>query len=135
MKFDIRDVDFEPFSGHGPGGQHKNRHKNCCRATHRPTGIVVSATKQRSLQQNKLAAVEELKNRLIGIENARLAAQRRQRYDDQPDASFGHAIRTVRMCGNQQGVVDSRTGATITIGEFRRGHIDPLIEAYLRSDS
>lgn len=134
MKFDIRDVDFEPFSGSGPGGQFRNRHKNCVRATHRPTGIVVTATKQRSLEQNKAAAVEELQARLARLAEDRRAAQRRQRYDDQPDAAFGHAIRTCRMCGNDQSLVDHRTGVRITLGEFHRGRIDPLIEANLRSD-
>lgn len=132
MKFDLKDVEFQPFKGSGPGGQHKNKTMTCVRATHRPTGIVVRATGERSLDANKNAAIEELKGRLARLAEERRAAQAKSRHDAKPDAAFGHAIRTARMCGNEQGVVDHRTGASITINEFHRGKIDALIEANLR---
>lgn len=133
MKFDIRDVEFVPFKGSGPGGQHRNKTMTCVRATHKPTGIVVRATGERSLDANKNAAIRELKGRIARLEEERRAAEVKQRHDAKPDAAFGHAIRTARMCGNAQGVVDHRTGASITIGEFSQGKIDALIEANLRT--
>ena len=38
----IRRDDFQVdwFSGSGAGGQHRNKHHNCCRITHPPSGVV-----------------------------------------------------------------------------------------------
>jgi len=134
MKFDLKDVDFKRFRGSGPGGQHKNKTETCVRVTHRPTGVVAVATSERSLHQNMMSAVEMLKGKLARMAEERLAGIRRQRHDAKPDAAFGHAIRTVRMCGNVQGCTDHRTGIFLPLGEFMRGRIDPMIEALLRSE-
>lgn len=44
---------FEWFSGTGKGGQHRNKHQNCCRCIHEPTGIVANGTASRSREDNK----------------------------------------------------------------------------------
>lgn len=132
MKFDPRDVEFEAFSGKGPGGQHKNRHYCCIRATHIPTGIVAVATSERSLLQNKEAAIKTLAAKLAKIQEEKEQAAKRARRDEQPEASFGSQIRTYRTTGADQGVVDHRTGATATLAALSRGKLDGLIEAYMR---
>ena len=47
---------FEWFSGTGKGGQHRNKHQNCCRCIHEPTGIQANGTNSRSREDNKHAA-------------------------------------------------------------------------------
>ena len=47
---------FEWFSGTGKGGQHRNKHQNCCRCIHIPTGITANGTSSRSREDNKRAA-------------------------------------------------------------------------------
>lgn len=42
-----KDFDIDWFSGTGAGGQHRNKHQNCIRITHRETGIRVQCTKHR----------------------------------------------------------------------------------------
>lgn len=49
MRKDFR-VDW--FSGTGGGGQHRNKHQNCCRITHLPTGIVTTGQAQRDRPSN-----------------------------------------------------------------------------------
>jgi len=132
MKFDIRDVTFDYFSAHGPGGQKRNKCKNCVRATHVPTGIVVQATKQRFKHQNEADAVRALEQRLARVEQDRRDAAAKERHDQKPDAAFGHAIRTYRFCGNEQGVVDHRSGVRATLAVVTRGQLDGLIMALLR---
>lgn len=59
-----RDCDMEFFVAGGPGGQHRNKVETGVRLTHRPTGIVVSATERRSQSANREAAFERLAERL-----------------------------------------------------------------------
>ena len=60
--FSITKKDFQItyFSGHGAGGQHRNRHKNCVRIKHIESGATVQATENRSLIQNKKLAFKRL---------------------------------------------------------------------------
>ena len=44
---------YEWFSGTGKGGQHRNKHQNCCRCIHEPTGIQANGTNSRSREDNK----------------------------------------------------------------------------------
>lgn len=131
MKLDIRDVRFEAIKGRGHGGQNVNKCANCIRATHEPTGIVVHATRERSLPQNKKAAIEELTRRLEGLAEARAAQDRRDRYDAKPDATFGNAVRVYRLVGQNQGIVDRRVDRTFPIDVLKRGKLDDLLSAII----
>jgi protein subunit release factor A len=132
MKLDLRDVRFECFSGHGPGGQNRNKCQKCVRAIHEPTGIVGVSTSERSLRQNKANAIESLQAKLDQMKADQIQAAKAARRDEKPEASFGAQIRTTRMCGNEQGTVDHRTGARAGIDGVFRGRIDGLIQAFLR---
>jgi len=45
------------FSGTGKGGQHRNKHQNCCRVIHIETGIRAHGTGDRSREANKRNAL------------------------------------------------------------------------------
>ncbi len=55
-----RDVRFEFTRARGPGGQHVNKVSTAVRATHIPTGTVVTASESRSQQQNRKLAIQKL---------------------------------------------------------------------------
>lgn len=55
---------FEWFSGTGKGGQHRNKHQNCCRCIHEPTGIQANGTNSRSREDNKSAALSACMSRV-----------------------------------------------------------------------
>src|SRR5579875_2755480 len=59
-----RDSDIEYFISSGPGGQHRNKVETGVRLTHRPTGIVVTATERRSQRANSEVAFERMAERL-----------------------------------------------------------------------
>jgi|SRR5688572_3848058 protein subunit release factor B len=59
-----RDSDLEFFVAGGPGGQHRNKVETGVRLTHRPSGIVVTATERRSQSANRDAAYERLAEKL-----------------------------------------------------------------------
>jgi len=48
------------YSGTGAGGQHRNKHMNCCRITHPASGATGSCQTERSAEQNKKIAFRRL---------------------------------------------------------------------------
>ncbi len=59
-----RDCDIEFFIAGGPGGQNRNKVATAVRLSHRPSGLVVTATERRSQARNRDVAYERLAARL-----------------------------------------------------------------------
>jgi len=51
----------ETYRASGPGGQHRNKTESAVRLTHRPTGVVVTATERRSQHENRRRALARLR--------------------------------------------------------------------------
>lgn len=62
LLFKISKKDFELtwFSGSGCGGQNRNKNQNCCRLKHLETGIIAVGQSNKSRNQNKKEALENL---------------------------------------------------------------------------
>jgi protein subunit release factor B len=59
------ECEIEPFNPGGPGGQHRNKTETGIRIRHLPTGVAVTATERRSQHQNRQAALDRLRARLL----------------------------------------------------------------------
>jgi protein subunit release factor B len=59
-----RDSEISFFVAGGPGGQHRNKVATGVRLTHRPSGIVITATERRSQSANREMAYARLAARL-----------------------------------------------------------------------
>lgn len=59
-----RDSRVEFYNSGGPGGQHKNKTDNAVRLRHEPSGVVVTASEERSRIRNVERAFERLAARL-----------------------------------------------------------------------
>lgn len=59
-----KDLEYDWFSGTGAGGQHRNKHMNCLRLRHLPTGIRVTAQNSRDRISNERDAMEKLTARV-----------------------------------------------------------------------
>lgn len=60
-----KDFRIEWFSGTGKGGQHRNKHQNCCRIIHIATGIKAQSTDARDRPTNQREAFRRLVARLL----------------------------------------------------------------------
>ncbi len=65
-----KDFKLEWYSGQGAGGQHRNKHQNCCRITHLESGITVNGTDSRSRVENQRVAFNKLAKMVIAWYNA-----------------------------------------------------------------
>lgn len=107
---------FEWYSGTGKGGQHRNKHQNCCRCIHEPTGIVANGTSSRSREDNKQSAYQ--------VCRARVAAHFHK--DKERFLAGTERIRTYHEPDNR--VVDHASGVTDTYQNvIVKGFIDEMV--------
>ena len=109
---------YEWFSGTGKGGQHRNKHQNCCRCIHEPTGITANGTGSRSREDNKRDAYTTCRSRVEAYYH-----QDTERYQ------AGHdRIRTYHAADNR--VVDHASGYTDTFQNVIEKHaMEDMIKA------
>jgi protein subunit release factor A len=55
-----KDLEITWFSGKGAGGQHRNKHQNCCRIKHPESGVIVTGQEEKSRDKNLRNAFKRL---------------------------------------------------------------------------
>src|SRR3954469_12740717 len=127
------DIDFVAFvRAAGPGGQNVNKVASAVRITHKPTGIVVTCSVERSQQQNKRLAMAILTSKIEALEQAKRDAELREVVGDPKSIGFGNQIRNYVL--DDRRVKDVRTGVETSNVEsvLDRGELDQFIDAELR---
>lgn len=123
----VRGVDefrLEWFSGTGKGGQHRNKHQNCLRLIHPPTGIIQTAT-GRERESNLRAALADMNRRLDDMELRGLAeGQNSARRGQVGSGMRGDKRRTYRF--RDDWVRDDITGKEARASQVMRGRFDLL---------
>ena len=84
-----KDFKVEWYSGQGAGGQHRNKHQNCCRITHIETGLKAQGTESKERVTNQRVAFERLAKLIIAHH---FDEQKERREDTKPIRNY-HAVR------------------------------------------
>lgn len=114
-----KDFSIEWFSGTGGGGQHRNKHQNCCRITHLATGLKATGQTARDRPTNLRIAFTTLAERIIAHYQA---------LDARPRERSLEVIRTYHAERNE--VLDKASGLRQTYREVViGGELGAMIEA------
>ena len=118
-----KDFKLEWFSGTGAGGQHRNKHQNCCRITHIASGLTCNGTSNKSRVANQRDAFTKLSMMVISYYNADEGKKR---------ITGGETIRNYHAVRNE--VHDKASGLKMTYKEIvLDGNIAPMIKARLEA--
>jgi len=113
-----KDFSVEWFSGQGAGGQHRNKHQNCCRITHKETGLRAQGTEARSRVENQKKAFHRLAKLVLSYYSASEELRR----------GFCQTVRTYHAVRNE--VHDKASGLKqeykLVVG---KPHIDDMVKS------
>jgi protein subunit release factor B len=94
---DPRDLTVTATTARGPGGQHVNSTATAVRVHHRPSGITVRVSDERSQRENLRRALDRLGTILAGAEEERRAEGRASRRLAHHRVERGAPVRTYRL--------------------------------------
>ncbi len=113
-----KDFKLEWYSGSGAGGQHRNKHQNCCRITHIETGLRAQGTESRERPTNQGKAFERLVALILAYYNT----------DEKVRRTHTEVIRNYHGVRNE--VKDKASGETMLYSDtVAKGNFGHLIEA------
>jgi peptide chain release factor 2 len=115
----------------GPGGQNVNKVASAIRITHKPTGLQVVCTSERSQVQNRVLALNLIKAKLQKLEEAKRDAELAKLYGEKGEISFGSQIRSYVL--DDRRVKDHRNGHEVFQPDrILDGDLQEFIDAQLR---
>ena len=91
--FDAPDYKIAYFHCGGNGGQNVNKVETGVRLTHVPTGLIVTATEERTQQLNRQLAMEKIKALLTQDEKVRKQQQRTRLWQNHQQLERGNPVR------------------------------------------